>query len=492
MLKSLYVFGRYRGGVLVLADRPETEVAVPDEMAEMVRILCYDAIGSSTRFQIQEFIGACDTPVLHIDSDIIVAQEVDPILRKMPSKSGIYVSSELGLQPQFADVPASAITDEYANWFGLELFLEDPELRDRPLQCLNAGLFGYSERRKFEQAANQIHDMYTSHRRSSAASRYGTDQPYFNYVLAKLGSIDSSLLNSTVSFVKSVEGAVRHRRPFVHFLWPKGDEKAELMSRYMSFLESSHGGQHKVDPAPVTIPSVSDAPAIAPSGDYRVRFYGDGEGRFGKLIKALYDQLNGAKEQSTELCEIMTQEGSDKGKGWHNYTILYDLLFRDHRRDVRRLFEVGIGGSIMASAGVPGASLRGWRTYFPNAHVIGADVNQTVLFSEARISTYYVDQLREDSITDLWNELADVEFDVIIDDGLHTFEANSLFMSNSIHKLARKGVYIVEDIVVDKRNLEKFDDYFKASGVLDGFMIQVPHKTNHRDNCIACFQCGGV
>jgi len=79
MLKSLYVFGRYRGGILVLADRTEAEVAVPDEMTDMVRILCCDVIGPSTRFQIQEFIGACDTPVLYIDPGIIVTQGHRPL-----------------------------------------------------------------------------------------------------------------------------------------------------------------------------------------------------------------------------------------------------------------------------------------------------------------------------------------------------------------------------------------------------------------------------
>jgi len=84
--------------------------------------------------------------------------------------------------------------------------------------------------------------------------------------------------------------------------------------------------------------------------------------------------------------------------------------------------------------------------------------------------------------------LVDAEFDVIIDDGLHTFEANSLFMSNSIHKLAKNDLYIIEDIVTNSQNLERFDSYFRASDSLHGFLIQIPHKTNQRDNCVACFR----
>jgi len=238
MLKSLYVFGRYRGGILVLADRTETQITVPDEMRDGVRSLCRDAIDMSTRFQIQEFIGACDSPVLHIDSDIIVTQEIDPILHKMSKKGGIYVCSELALKPQFANVPVSAITDQYANWYGLELFLNDAELRDRPLPCLNAGLFGFSERRIFEEPARQIHDMYTSDRWPSIASRYA-DQPFFNYVMAKSEPFDAGLLSGALSLVTTAQNAVQFPRPFVHFLWTKGSEKAQQMSQYMDFLESS-------------------------------------------------------------------------------------------------------------------------------------------------------------------------------------------------------------------------------------------------------------
>jgi len=243
MLKSLYVLGRYRGGILVLTDRTETEVAVPDEMTDMVRIVYCDRIDMSTRFQIQDFLGLCDTPALYIDTDIIITQEVDPILRKMLTKSAIYVGREGDLWPQLVKV-ASTITDKRANYFGLDLFLNDLELRDHPLPGLNSGLFGYSARQIFEQPARQIRDMYTSDRWSSFASRY-TDQPMFNYVLAKSelidsDHIDSDLLSNALSFVSTADSAVNFPRPFIHFNYASGVEnKLYQMSRYMSILEAS-------------------------------------------------------------------------------------------------------------------------------------------------------------------------------------------------------------------------------------------------------------
>ena len=78
----------------------------------------------------------------------------------------------------------------------------------------------------------------------------------------------------------------------------------------------------------------------------------------------------------TELCKIMGKSGSDKGNinlsnTAHNYTILYDYLFSHLKDKEIRLFELGLGTnnpnlpSSMGINGVPGASLYGWKEYFP-------------------------------------------------------------------------------------------------------------------------------
>jgi hypothetical protein len=154
----------------------------------------------------------------------------------------------------------------------------------------------------------------------------------------------------------------------------------------------------------------------------------------------------------TELCEIMTRNQSDKGN-LHNYTTVYDKLFSKRRSDQIRLFEMGLGTnnedvpSNMGRYGRPGASLYGWREYFPNGTIYGGDVDRRILFTSDRINTYYCDQTDPKAIRDMWSEpsLSGL-FDIIIDDGLHTFAANECLIENSLHKLAPGGVYIVEDI----------------------------------------------
>ena len=40
------------------------------------------------------------------------------------------------------------------------------------------------------------------------------------------------------------------------------------------------------------------------------------------------------------LCEIMKRCGSDKGLGWHNYTIYYDNLFKYIKYNNLNIFEL--------------------------------------------------------------------------------------------------------------------------------------------------------
>lgn len=155
----------------------------------------------------------------------------------------------------------------------------------------------------------------------------------------------------------------------------------------------------------------------------------------------------------TDLCHLMSKYGSDKGSN-HNYTTFYSFIFDDIKSECLQIFEVGLGtnniniSSNMGPGGRPGASLRGWKEFFYKSDIFGADVDDGILFEEDRISTFYVDQTSEETIFNLWSNenLESIEFDIIIDDGLHEFHANKKFFDNSIHKLKDGGIYIIEDV----------------------------------------------
>jgi len=180
------------------------------------------------------------------------------------------------------------------------------------------------------------------------------------------------------------------------------------------------------------------------------------------------------KNYKCELSRLCDYYGSDKGGveatghpyPWppHTYADYYSSLFGHCRQALTKVFECGLGtnnpdlDSSMGINGKPGASLRVWKEYFPNATIYGADIDRDVLFEEPRIKTCYVDQLDPESICEMWREFGVRDFDFMVDDGLHTFEAGSMLFSNSISMLAKDGVYVIED--VSGPNLREYDRFF--------------------------------
>ena len=167
--------------------------------------------------------------------------------------------------------------------------------------------------------------------------------------------------------------------------------------------------------------------------------------------------------QENNLGKLFEKYGSDKGYinldkntpfGWkaHSYSFFYSLLFQDKVLDVKKILECGIGTnnpklkSNMTENGKPGASLRVWREYFKYATVYGADVDKEILFQDERIKTFYVNQLDAKSVKKMWEEINENDFDIIIDDGLHTFDAAISLFQNSIQFLKTGGLYVIEDV----------------------------------------------
>lgn len=136
----------------------------------------------------------------------------------------------------------------------------------------------------------------------------------------------------------------------------------------------------------------------------------------------------------------------------HTYTEIYEALFTSIRYSVRYIFECGVGTADMTKHGnlsenyKPGASLRVWRDYFPNAEIWGGDIDKNALFTEERIRTGHMDQTSPESVADFFAAASVTAFDVMLDDGLHTFEAARCLFDNAAPYLAPGGLYIIEDL----------------------------------------------
>ena len=201
---------------------------------------------------------------------------------------------------------------------------------------------------------------------------------------------------------------------------------------------------------------------------------------------------------STPLCEIMGRNKSDKGSidintSWHNYTTFYYSVFKDICKNKLRVFELGLGTnnvnvpSNMGPNGRPGASLFGWAEFFTNSEIFGADIDASILFNTDKIKTYYCDQTNPEIIKKMWSEsnLQD-NFDIIIEDGLHTFTANVCFFENSIHKLKPNGYFIIEDILHYEEILfiNKIKEWEQQYNSLVFTLFKIPSSCNKYDNTL--------
>ena len=204
----------------------------------------------------------------------------------------------------------------------------------------------------------------------------------------------------------------------------------------------------------------------------------------------------------TELCFIMNYFGSDKGDPEctkrHTYTRMYYELFKPVRDHPLRIFELGLGTnntnfpSNMGVDGKPGASLRGWKQFFSQAQIFGADIDAGILFQEYRIRTFFCDQGSPASIKELWTkyELASDPMDIIIDDAYHVFDYNVIFFENSWQNLAKGGIYIIEDIMYYTLDAwrEKIAQWEQQYPSLSFRLCVIPHELNSDDNTMLIIQ----
>ena len=156
-----------------------------------------------------------------------------------------------------------------------------------------------------------------------------------------------------------------------------------------------------------------------------------------------------SKAAARELQRLFNHHGSDKSST-HDYHHVYGRVLAG-RSELDRILEIGLGShhedvvSNMGRLGKPGASLRAFRDFAPGAQVYGADIDRRVLFEEDRIKTFFVDQTELASFDALAAQVG-TGFDLIIDDGLHTINANLAVVLFALPRLKPGGWIVIEDI----------------------------------------------
>ncbi len=181
-----------------------------------------------------------------------------------------------------------------------------------------------------------------------------------------------------------------------------------------------------------------------------------------------------ANSAAVSLDSLGLKHNTDKASPAHNYLHFYEGLIGHLRQEpAPRVLEIGV---------YDGGSLRMWEEFFPNAQLVGADIDPRTLASASNRSR--IEIMDQSDIAQLTRvAVAHGPFDLIVDDGSHIWDHQITSLRTLYPFVKPGGTYIVEDIhtsygklAADYRGgagvscadyLHKFCDYVVADEVAD-------------------------
>jgi len=375
-----------------------------------------------------------------MDTDILVQGDISKLF-SLPIEDKLYAKKEYDFNGE-----------GHGAWFF------DFTKFDKLTPALNSGILLFQNTALIRTIFSEINTHIANLKKTESLIPLCMDQSFIVYHFFKNNACDVDLISKYIYLAQDTQPPVltdSSELLLSHFVWPIGntDHKKQRMLEHLSNIDRVSVNKNiNISNLNFTVPTVT--------------------------------------------CKTMGKFGSDKGsenieKSWHNYTIIYNELFKKFNSSNVRIFELGLGTNNLKFAnnmgvnGKPGASLYAWAELFPKSFICAADIDRGILLNTDRITPFYCDQTYPDAIKALWANSDCIDgFDIIIDDGYHEFNANVTFFENSIHKLNKGGYYIIEDIA--NNNIHTFKNKmaeWQAKYTTYVFqLIQIPSNTNRIDN----------
>ena len=155
-------------------------------------------------------------------------------------------------------------------------------------------------------------------------------------------------------------------------------------------------------------------------------------------------------EQPMTLDNLAIKYNTDKGPNDHMYTSKYSIYLESYRDIEFNLLEIGV---------FDGASVKMWKEYFPKANIVAIDIDPRCKeYEEDRISIHIGDQ----TDVNFLNEVVDKygHFEVILDDGGHSFKQQIVSFETLFPRLTPGGLYFLEDMHTSYRPNSVWHDYY--------------------------------
>jgi SAM-dependent methyltransferase len=174
----------------------------------------------------------------------------------------------------------------------------------------------------------------------------------------------------------------------------------------------------------------------------------------------------------SELGDFARKYGTDKAH--FGYTEIYEKVLSGMRGEIKSVLEIGIK---------EGASLRMWKEYFPNAAIVGVDIDVASLIEERRICSFVFDQ--ESSVSG-YNSMIQIlspmsPFDVIIDDGSHWHKHILKSFDHFWEVLRPGGFYFIEDVANEEISLKRGDTWGSIKPDFSDAVIKIFERKKETD-----------
>lgn len=136
------------------------------------------------------------------------------------------------------------------------------------------------------------------------------------------------------------------------------------------------------------------------------------------------------------LDEIGLRHGTDKASRGHGYLDFYQRFFEPLRDQRIQLLEIGV---------FEGRSLAMWRDFFPQASIIGVDINPAASnYEDGRVQVEIIDASDAAEVTALAARSG--PFDIIVDDASHYWSHQIASLQYLLAFVKPGGFYVIEDI----------------------------------------------
>ncbi len=174
------------------------------------------------------------------------------------------------------------------------------------------------------------------------------------------------------------------------------------------------------------------------------------------------------------LDDLATKYGTDKGT-W-GYLPHYTTALETKRLTARAVLEIGICGHRDIPNNVTGASLWMWHDYFPNAQIVGVDIDSQWMVNTDRIHSFVGDQGNPQSLRTI-AATQPCLYDLIVDDAVHEPAIQLTALNALLPFLAPDGVYAIEDVCPYK--LPNSNVSLMTAQIPEGYTSQVirTHKS---------------